>query len=161
METPRPDDARRSDYRVAAEALLRESGCTVRRWRTSNTGRAFTRSDDWGIEVPQPRGPVSFGVYAHEVGHQMLHREGSRPRWLEELEAWEYALAQFDRFQLRGIERCRSDAAKSLVYAAAKANRRCSPETAQAILDRFPDWVWMHDSCDAMVAADLEEAARV
>ena len=144
-------------YRAAAQELLRESGCTVRKWRSSNSGRAFTSSDDWGIEVPDPRGPVSFGVFAHEIGHQMLHRHnGKTPRWLEELEAWEYALDQFPRFGLKGRERAQSDAAKSLVYAAVKANRRCSPETAAAILDRFPDWVWAADgSCGALSYLDV------
>lgn len=144
-------------YGIAAEKLLVRSGCTVRRWRTSMSGRAFTGAKDWGIEVPRPRGPVSFGTFAHEIGHQMLHRGTRRQRWLEELEAWEYALAQFDRFDLPGKERAQAYAAKSLVYAAAKANRRCSPETAQEILDRFPDWVWSAGSGCAMVGADLEE----
>lgn len=129
-------------FRSAAETLLKESGCTVRKWRTRNTGRAFTRAADWGIEVPEPRGPLSFGTFAHEIGHQMLHREGTRQRWLEELEAWEYALAQFERFNLPGFDKSQFDAAKCLVYAAAKANRRCSPEVAARILDRMPSWVW-------------------
>ena len=146
-------------YREAGDVLLRESGCTVRKWRTSNTGRAGTSSRDWWIEAPEPRGPISFGVFAHEIGHQMLHRQNGRtPRWLEEVEAWEYALAQFERFGLAGIERSRRDAADSLVYAAHKANRRATPETAQAILDRYPDWVW-RDSAAAMTAADLADAA--
>jgi hypothetical protein len=146
-------------FEIAGKALLLESGCTVRKWRGANTGRAFTRAADWGIEAPDPRGPISFGVFAHEVGHQMLHRHGSRPRWLEELEAWEYALAQFERFNLPGKERSQADAAKSLVYAAAKADRRGSPETARKILDRFPEWVWEADSGCAMVGADLQDSA--
>lgn len=136
--------------------LLQQSSCTVRRYRTSMTGRAFTRADDWGIEAPEPKGPISFAVFAHEIGHQMLHREGRRSRWLEEVEAWEYALAQFERFDLPGQEKAQADAAKSLVYAAAKANRRCSPETAQAILDRFPEWVWtINAPCGPMEYLDV------
>ena len=148
-------------YARAAQALLDESGCTVVKWRKSMTGLAFTRSPIWAIEVPEPRGPISFGVFAHEVGHQMLHREGRKQRWLKEVEAWEYALEQFPRFGLKGVERARADAAKSLVYAAHKANRRCSPETAQAILDRFPEWVWAADSGCAMVGADVTAKAGV
>lgn len=129
-------------YEDAAAVLLKESGCTVREYRRNNTGKAFTRSKDWGIIVPRPRGPISFGVFAHEVGHQMLHRFNSTPRWLEELEAWEYALEQFDRFELDGKEKSRQDAAASLVWAAAKANKRGSAETARKILDRYPAWVW-------------------
>jgi hypothetical protein len=145
--------SRAEPYERAAAVLLRESGCTVRGYRSRNTGRAFTRADDWGIEVPRPRGPVSFAVFAHEVGHQLLHRgNGKTGRWLEEVEAWEYALAQFDRFALPGVERARVDAAVSLRYAAAKSLRgRLSSATARAILDRMPEWVWhFHDPRDAV-----------
>lgn len=155
----------KEQYRKAGDQLLVESGCTVRRWRTGNSGSAWTSDADWGIEVPEPRGPISFGTFAHEVGHQLLHRQnGSTPRWLEEIEAWEYALDQFDRFELPGKERSQRDAAGALVYAAHKANRRCSPETAQAILDRYPAWVWEADTSrvlDPEIVADgLEERAH-
>lgn len=146
-------------YREAGDALLRESGCTVRKWRKSNSGRAGTRSRDWWIEAPEPRGPISFGVFAHEIGHQMLHRNKSRPRWLEEVEAWEYALAQFERFELAGVEKSRADAAGHLAYAAHKANRRATPETAHAILARYPLWVWQ-DSSKVMTYLDLHERER-
>lgn len=146
-------------YEIAGKALLMESGCTVRKWRTKTTGTAYVRDRDWGIEAPRPRGPISFATFAHEIGHQMLHRGGSRPRWLEELEAWEYALAQFDRFNLPGKDKAQTDAAKCLVYAAAKAERRASPETARLILDTFPSWVWAEDSSCAMVAADVQDRA--
>jgi hypothetical protein len=141
-------------YQAAADVLLAETGCTVRKWRQNMAGRAFTRADDWGIEVPEPRGAISFGVFAHEVGHQLLHRHNSAPRWLEELQAWEYALAQFDRFELAGKHKAREDAAKSLVWAAAKTEKRCSPETAQKLLDHYPEWVWS-DSSRAMTYLDV------
>lgn len=131
----------RNPYEVAAETLLRETGCTVRKWRKNNTGTAYTSSDDWGIESPRPRGPISFGTFAHEVGHQELHRHNSAPRWLEEIEAWEYSLAQFDRFGLEGQEKARADAVKCIVWACVKASKRCSPESAHKILMRVPDWV--------------------
>lgn len=144
-------------YEAAANVLLAESGCTVRKWRASSTGTAYTRSADWGIEAPEPRGPISFAVFAHEVGHQLKHRGNSAPRWLEELEAWEYALEQFERFGLDGREKVLRKAARCLAYAAHKTNRRCSPETACRILDRFPEWVWALDgSRGAMIALDLE-----
>lgn len=112
-------------YEQAADVLLRESGCTVRAYRNANTGTAFTDSADWGIIVPRPRGPVSFGVFAHEVGHQMLHRgPSSKARWVEEVEAEHYALAQFDRFALPGQSRYEELAARHLAYAFRKAVRR-------------------------------------
>ena len=131
-------------YEQAGEALLRESGCTVRKWRTKNTGRAYTRAADWGIEAPRPRGPVSFATFAHEVAHQMLHRSnGSYPRWLEEVEAWEWALEQFDRFSLNGVDRARLDAARHLSWTATKRlrNSSTSSETIVVLLRRY-SWVW-------------------
>jgi hypothetical protein len=150
--------SRAEPYEQAAAVLLRESGCTIRSYRSRNTGVAHTDAADWGIEVPHPRGPVSFAVFAHEVGHQLLHRNSSRLRWLHEVEAWEYALAQFDRFDLPGVERARVDAALSLRYAAAKTlRRRPKPETAQALLDRMPEWVWHFTDPRAAVTDDTRD----
>lgn len=127
-------------YEEAARVLLQESGCTVRKWRKSNTGTAYTASDDWGIETPRPRGQASFAVLAHEVGHQLLHRRNSKQRWLEEVEAWEYALAQFDRFGLAGREKAEATAARCLDYAVTKAlRRRCSVATYVAMKARLAE----------------------
>lgn len=127
-----------SEYEKAASVLLRESGCNVRKWRKSNTGTAYTSSDDWGIETPRPRGQASFAVLAHEVGHQLLHRHNGKQRWLEEVEAWEYALGQFDRFGLGGRERAEATANRCLAYAVTKAlRRRCSQATYEAMKARL------------------------
>jgi len=144
--TPSPLPGR-DPYRSALATLLAESGCTVRVWRKTNSGLAYYRDDDWGIEIPPPNGPVAFAVAAHEIGHQLLHRTGHAARWLEEVEAEEFALAQFDRFNLPGLEQARRRAAKHLVYAAAKAERRAPDERrrgslAARIRARFPAWVY-------------------
>jgi hypothetical protein len=107
------------------------------------TGVAWVEDDDWGIEVPEPRGSVSYGVFAHEVAHQLLHRKnGSTPRWLEEIEAWEWSLATFARFDLPGIEKVEAKAAGSLAYAVGKALRRSTRKTAlrREIWARVPDF---------------------
>lgn len=133
-----------STYEVAAAALLAASGCTVRQWNKRNVGRAWTEDDDWGIAVPRPRGPVSFGVFAHEIGHHMLHRYSSEARWLEEVEAENYALAAFDVFKLKGRERYEAVAVKHLTYAFAKAikrsRRRMPPTLAEEIAAVAPAW---------------------
>ena len=145
--------SRAKPYLDAAEVLLRESGCTVLRYRPTMTGRASTKSEMWAIEVPEPRGPISFGVFAHEVGHQLLHRAGSRPRWREEVEAEEYALAQFDRFGLKGRERYERHAALHLGWTFVKAIRR-SRRLAAEILASYPEW-W-----DRAEQVDAEALAR-
>lgn len=127
-----------SEYAAAAAQLISESGCTVREWRTDRSGTAYTRAADWGIEVPTPTTAHRFGVLAHEVGHQVRHRSGSRPRWQEEAEADEYALAQFDRFGLPGRAEYEAVVARHLDYSFAKAVRRgASP---QAIAAAWPSW---------------------
>lgn len=124
-------------YEDAAAALLRESGCTVRKWRKNNTGTAYTKARDWGIECPRPTTARRFGVLAHEVGHQLMHRQGQKPRWVEEVEAEVFALEQFLRFGLPGIETYQHVAVRHLRYTFAKATRR-SPRLHAVIYARFP-----------------------
>lgn len=133
----------REPYLTAAATILRESGCEVRKWRTRATGLADVQSPEWYIEVPEPRGPVSYATLAHEVAHQLLHRSRNRPRWQEELEAWLWSLATFERFELPGIEQARADAARCLAGAAGKALRRTRNRQALAnrIVAAYPDWV--------------------
>lgn len=142
-------------YETAFAVLLAESGCIVRKWRSGRTGCADTSSDAWEIEVPRPTGPVSFGVAAHEVGHQLLHRTGSLPRWLEEVEAEEFALAQFDRFGLPGRDRYARNVVGHLGYAFAKALRRSRTDDARRqltarIIKRAPGWWAAAERADAL-----------
>lgn len=149
----------REPYLSAAATLLRESGCVVVKWRTAMTGVAYTRRPDWEIEVPEPRGPVSYGVLAHEVAHQELHRPDRRSRklrrWQEELEAWEWAHTTFERFDLPGIEKSRADARDHLRGAAGKAlrvvTRRGQPayyDLARRIDAEYPAWVELREWLD-------------
>jgi len=125
-------------YALAAATLLREEDVRVRATRSSTTGVAHR---DGTITVPDARGPISFGVFAHEVGHVVRDhvRKGDRtPRWIEEVEAWEYALFQMTRFGLAGYDRVYVRAAQCLAYSFSKAIRR--GVDADAIRDRFPSW---------------------
>ena len=88
----------REPWRSATAGLLDQYGLEVRRWRSSTTGCAYHHTPE--IEGPEPRGRVSFAVLAHEVGHKALSHGRSKPRWLEEVEAWDFALHQFDRLGL-------------------------------------------------------------
>lgn len=74
------------------------------------------------------------------------------------MEAWEYALAQFDRFGLDGVERAQADAAKCLRWMVERLlRRRLKPETARRVLQRIPDWVWQdgHDDLYGALYAEV------
>lgn len=147
-------------YEAAADALLREADVQVVKWRSSTSGIAY----DYGrrIECPRPRGPVSFGVLAHEVGHIVLGHAGrDKPRWQEEVEVWEYALGQVERFGLRGYEAVHRDASLCLASTFAKAiTAGVDPE---AIRDRHPTW-WrearLADRWDRLERALARASAR-
>jgi hypothetical protein len=127
--------AGREPFLSAAQTLLDDSGCVVRRWRRNLSGTAYTKSADWEIEAPTPTTALRFAILAHEVGHQMLHRGGSKQRWQEEFEAWEYAFARFDEFGLPGRGEVAGRAYACGQYAMDKALRRATrPETKNAIL---------------------------
>lgn len=136
----------REPYLTAAQTILRESGCTVAKWRTGMGGVARVRDPDWAIECPEPRGPISYAVLAHEVAHQLLHRTGSLPRWREELEAWLWAIDTFERFDLPGVERVRADAVKYMNHAVHKSLRRSRTSESKRTLARqmvavLPEWM--------------------
>jgi hypothetical protein len=117
--------ARRDNpFELAAGALIIASGCKLRATRSGSSGIAYTRSDDWGIEAPRPRGPVSFA---------------KPPRWVREVEAWTFALACFPAFGLAGVDKAEARARRSVGYAFAKSIRR-NRGVARKIADRFPLW---------------------
>ena len=127
-------------WQRAVDQLIKETGVTVRRWRKSRSGVAYTGSDDWGIEIPDPKGPVSFCIAAHEIGHQIKHRRNGTPRWIEEVEAWEYALAMLERFGLPDeAGRAMKRATRSLDYSFGKAFRRGVSNAT--INERYPEWI--------------------
>lgn len=144
----------REPYLTAAATLLAESGCVVARWRkNSASGSADITSEDWRISVPEPRGPISYSTFAHEVAHQILHRRGNGrkrlARWHEELEAHLYALSTFDRFDLPGFDKAQADACMCMGYAITKALRRSKTAATRKVLygtiySTVP--MWMVDS---------------
>lgn len=132
---------RRNPYVQAAAYLLAETGCTVRRWRRSLTGTAAITSSTWAIEAPKPTTARAFGVFAHEVGHQVLHRRGSRPRWLEEIEAWDYAIEQAGKLigHSAAVD-VADEAGQGVAYALGKAIRRGVKPSAFLLLPNAARW---------------------
>jgi hypothetical protein len=125
-----------NEYELAGATLLRSERVLVVHERAASTGVSY---GDGRIEAPRARGPISFGTLAHEVGHEVCdHARTREPRWVQEVEAWEYALAQVERFGLKGYERVHVDAARCLAHSFAKAIKRgVDPEK---IRERYPTW---------------------
>jgi hypothetical protein len=125
-------------WRSAAQTLLDEANVTWSPSKSSNSGVAKTDGSR-RIIAPAPKGRVSFAVFAHEVAHVVLHeRNGKVPRWQEEVEAIEFALDAFTRFELPGKGKQRKADVSPVAYAFHKAIRRgADPE---AIRKAYPGW---------------------
>lgn len=124
-------------YEVAATSLLVVAGVTVRKWRKSMTGVSYTGTRE--ISAPRPLGPISFAIVAHEIYHALAHQNRrAKPRWIEEVEAEEFALRALEKFGLPGHERVAAHIARHLRYSFKKALRRgVSPDL---IAETFPVW---------------------
>lgn len=91
-------------YADEASILLRENGVWVTKWRTTNSGIAYNlkrgTSGPRLIEAPSPTNPSRLGIISHEIAHHVLGHTATganKPRWLEEQEAWEWAVAVGDQ----------------------------------------------------------------
>ena len=124
-------------YQEAADALLeRYPAVKVVKLRSGMSGHAYP---DGTIEAPEPVGAVSFAIFAHEVAHIALnHFHGKLKRWEEETDAWEWALKQFDTYQLPGVERAELRAHRFIAYSYSKAIRR--GVLRGTIEERYPSW---------------------
>lgn len=116
-------------YEFMQKEMLSRHGVRVRKWRSGTSGVAWQVYYEDGtisrlIESPRPRGPMSAAVFLHEIGHHAIGFETYRPRCLEELHAWRFALDQMEEWGI-GITDCvRKRVHESLAYAVAKAWRR-------------------------------------
>jgi len=119
----------RDRYETMTRELLARHGVRVRKWRTSMSGVAWQVTYADGtisrlIEAPRPKGPMSAAVFLHEIGHHAIGFNVYKPRCLEELRAWEWALAEMERQGLNITDSVRKRMDDSLRYAVAKARRR-------------------------------------
>ncbi|TVQ64586.1 MAG: hypothetical protein EA379_01055, partial [Phycisphaerales bacterium] len=119
----------RDRYETMTRKLLTRHGVRVRKWRTSMSGVAWQVTYADGtisrlIEAPRPKGPMSAAVFLHEIGHHAIGFNVYKPRCLEELRAWEWALAEMERQGLNITDSVRKRMDDSLRYAVAKARRR-------------------------------------
>ncbi len=116
-------------YEAMTRAELEAHGIRVRKWRTSMSGVAWEIRYRDGrtarlIEAPRPKGPMSAAVFLHEVGHHAIGLGRVKPRCLEELAAWDWALEAMERWGVQVTDRVRRRRHESLRYAVAKAQRR-------------------------------------
>jgi hypothetical protein len=133
-------------YAPPALDLLVESGCTVRSWSSRPRGTAWTESKDWEIRVPRPTNAVRFSIFAHEVGHQLLHRADSNRKglpktpagsWEAEIEAHEYEIEAFARFSLPGLDEIAETQGEYLAYAISKSLRSLKGEAYEKLFGKI------------------------
>lgn len=116
-------------YDAVTRLMLERYSIRVRKWRTSMSGLAWCLTYRDGsvkrlIEAPRPRGPMSAAVFLHEIGHHAIGFETYRPRCLEELHAWRFALDEMDEWGIVVTRGVRKRVHESLAYAVSKALRR-------------------------------------
>ena len=107
-------------YELVGKALLKRHRITVKTYRGNMSGVAYL--EDRVISAPRPVKPLPFAIFAHEVGH--IVNGHIKPRWLEELRAWQFSLQQFRESGLRIPHDVKRRMRFSLAYALAKALNR-------------------------------------
>jgi len=107
-------------YEIAGNQLLGRYDVTVKSVRQNMSGIAYL--EDRVISAPAPKSPLSFAIFAHEVGH--IANGHCKPRWLEELRAWQFSLTCFKEFGFAITREVRWRMKYSLAFALAKALNR-------------------------------------
>ena len=128
--TPKRDGPAARNYDRVTREMLERYGVRVRRWRTSMSGVAMlVRDRRTGetvrvIEAPRPRGPMSASVFLHEIGHHAIGVGSVKPRCLEELRAWQFAIETMEAEGIAVTDRVRERMDLALRHAVAKSLRR-------------------------------------
>jgi hypothetical protein len=130
-------------YAQMTRAMLARYGVRVRKWRTSMSGVAWEVMYRDGtrqrlIESPRPRSPMSAAVFLHEIGHHAIGLSVWKPRCLEELKAWEFALEQLQAWGIGVTDRVRTRFDRSMRYAVRKALRRGIRQMPAELLPFMP-----------------------
>ena len=107
-------------YELAGNELLKQYNISIKTVRQSMSGVAYI--EDRVISAPAPKRPLSFAIFAHEVGHIANGRLS--PRWRSELQAWEFSLGCFRRFNLAISKEVKQRMRYSMAFALAKALNR-------------------------------------
>jgi len=126
---PRRDTPAARLYERVTRESLANHGVRVRKWRTSMSGVAWQVTYEDGrvarlLEAPRPRGPMSAAVFLHEIGHHAIGVGSVKPRCLEELRAWQFAIETMQAQGITVTDRVRQRMDLALRYAVAKSRRR-------------------------------------
>ncbi len=120
-----------SALEAVVRSLLAAYPVRVMRWRKSLSGVAWHVEKkgvfvETRIEAPRPRTPLSFSIFAHEIGHHLQHMErASWPSRMEqEHDAWERAFVLMREHGVPITEKVEKRFHDSMRYALAKALRR-------------------------------------
>jgi len=107
-------------YEIAGNQLLEQYGIKIKTVRKSMSGVAYI--EDRVVSCPAPERALSFAILAHEVGH--IVNGHLRPRWLEELRAWQFSLVYFKEFGFAIPREVKWRMKYNLTFALAKALNR-------------------------------------
>lgn len=116
-------------YDAIVKEMLQTYGVRVRKWRTSMSGVAwYVEYRDGSVvrllESPKPKSPMSLAIFLHEIGHHAIGLGIHKPRCLEELLAWNYAVQKMEERGFDVTDRVKRRMHRSLKYAVGKAMRR-------------------------------------
>lgn len=116
-------------YDALVKEMLQTYNVRVRKWRTSMSGVAWYIEYRDGttvrlLESPKPKSPMSLAIFLHEIGHHAIGLGIHKPRCLEELLAWNYAITTMQARGFDVTDRVKKRMDRSLRYAVRKALRR-------------------------------------
>ena len=116
-------------YDALVKEMLQTYNVRVRKWRTSMSGVAWYIEYRDGttvrlLESPKPKSPMSLAIFLHEIGHHAIGLGIHKPRCLEELLAWNYAITTMQARGFDVTDRVKKRMDRSLRYAVRKAVRR-------------------------------------
>ncbi|MBI4308182.1 MAG: hypothetical protein HY684_05185 [Chloroflexi bacterium] len=121
----------RPDLESLARSILAIHPVRVVRWRKSLSGVAWHITKNGSlvetrIETPRPHTPLSFAIFAHELGHhlQRVERASWPSRMEQEYDAWQRAFALMRQHGVPITEKVERRYVQAMRYALAKALRR-------------------------------------
>lgn len=102
--------------------LMKENNIKLKGYKTNLTGVAYP--DERSIIIPKPTTKLRLSICLHEVGHIVLNHNNKKKRYIEEKEAWDFALNYMKKEKIPITKKVRIRRKESINYAIGKAMRR-------------------------------------